>query len=358
MATETGAAQESGPEPAVTRADVAAALVRLGARVRRTPVMRIGAGQLSASHPAFWLKLESLQVTGAFKARGALNSLLAADIPAVGVCAASGGNNGQAVAWAARLVGVPAAVFVPTTCPPVKLRRLADYGAAVTVVGQVYEESRASAEHFAAETGALLVHPFDEPMTVAGTGTVTAEFSEQVPGLDTILVAVGGGGLLAGALAALDGTSTRAVAIEPYGARCLGAAQEAGEPVDVTVPGPAVDSLGVRRVGRLAFAAAVAHRVQHVDVTDDAITQAQLHAWEELRIGLEGGGATALDGTAQRRLSLIGTRSGRRAVLRWQPRHRGHAEGGVVKTALEVGEGGPADRCHTRRDRALQVPGY
>ncbi len=220
--------------------------------------------------------------------------MAAAAIPPAGVCAASGGNHGQAVAWAARLMSVPASVFVPVTCPPIKLRRLADYDADVTVMGEVFEESLASAEQFAAETGALLVHPFDQPLTVAGVGTVTAEFSEQVPELDTILIAVGGGGLLAGALAALEGTATRAVAVEPSSARCLGAALEAGGPVDVAVSGPAVDSLGVRRVGQLAFDAAIAHQVQHIDVTDEAIVAAQLSAWQELRIGLEAGGATAL----------------------------------------------------------------
>lgn len=278
----------------MTRADVAAAQARMGARVRRTPVVRVEADQVTSSHPGFWLKLESLQCTGAFKARGALNNLLAAELPPAGVCAASGGNHGQAVAWAARLMDVPASVFVPVTCPPIKLRRLAEYGADVTVIGDIYEESLVSAEQFAAETGALLVHPFDRPLTVAGVGTAAAEFREQTPDLDTILIAVGGGGLLAGALAAMDRTSTRVVAIEPSTSRCLGAALEAGEPVEVAVSGVAVDSLGVRRVGQIAFDAAIAHQVRHVDVTNEAITAAQLAAWEAFRIGLEAGGATAL----------------------------------------------------------------
>ena len=294
MAFESANVPRWSLKPAVTRADVAAAQARLGTQVRRTPVMRVEADQLARSHPAFWLKLESLQCTGAFKARGALNSLLAAETPPRGVCAASGGNHGQAVAWAARLMGVPASVFVPVTCPSIKLRRLAAYGADVTVIGEVYEESLVSAEHFAAETGALFVHPFDQPLTVAGVGTAALEFSDQAPGLDTILIAVGGGGLLAGALAALAGTSTRVVAVEPLTARCLGGALEAGERVDVAVSGVAVDSLGVRRVGQIAFDAAVAHEVRHIDVTDEAITAAQVGAWEELRIGLEAGGATAL----------------------------------------------------------------
>lgn len=277
--------------PHVTRDDVLAARARLGTWIRRTPVMRIEADQLGTTHPALWLKLESLQFTGAFKARGALNNLLASAIPGAGVCTASGGNHGQAVAWAARLLGVPAAVFVPTTCPPIKLRRLRDYGAHVTVIGDDYDESLRNAENHAAHAGALLVHPFDQPLTVAGAGTVAAEFAEQVPELSTVLVAVGGGGLLAGSLAALTGTATRVVGVEPSTARCLGAALEAGLPAPVEVSGAAVDSLGPRRVGRIGFAAAVAHQVQRVEV---AIRQAQLTAWEELRIGLEGGGATAL----------------------------------------------------------------
>lgn len=278
----------------VTAADVTAAQERLGTQVRRTPVIRIEANQLSANHPAFWLKLESLQSTGAFKARGALNSLLATTIPPSGVIAASGGNHGQAVAWAARLLGVPAAIFVPTTCPDIKLRRLAEYGANVTVVGDVYDDSLAAAQVVAAESGAAMIHPFDQALTVAGAGTVTAEFVEQVAGMDSILIPVGGGGLLAGALAALTGSSTVAVAVEPISARCLGAAMEAGYPVDVSVSGPAVDSLGPRRVGQLCFDAVLANDVKHVDVADGAITAAQLAAWDELRIGLEGGGATAL----------------------------------------------------------------
>jgi threonine dehydratase len=280
---------------AVTAADIVAAQERLGSQVRRTPVMHIEANQLSERHPAFWLKLESLQSTGAFKARGALNSLLATAIPAAGVIAASGGNHGQAVAWAARLLGVPAAIFVPTTCPQIKLRRLAEYGATVTVVGDVYDESLAAATVAAGESGAAMIHPFDQALTVAGAGTVTAEFLDQVPGLDSVLVPVGGGGLLAGALAALAGTSTTAVAVEPISARCLGAAMTAGHPVQVSVSGPAVDSLGPRRVGQLCFDAVLQHGgVPHVDVADEAIVAAQLAAWNELRIGLEGGGATAL----------------------------------------------------------------
>jgi threonine dehydratase len=287
-------ATDSSARPPVTRSDVTAAQQRLGSRVRRTPVMHVEANELNPSHPAFWIKLESLQHTGAFKARGALNSLLATEIPAAGVVAASGGNHGQAVAWAARLLGVPASIFVPTTCPEIKLRRLAAYGAQVTVVGDVYDESLVAAKVEAEESGAILVHPFDQELTVSGAGTVTAEFIEQVPGLDSILIQVGGGGLLAGAAAVLEGTLAVPVAVEPFSARCLGAALDAGELVDVSVSGPTVDSLGPRRVGQLCYDAVIEHGIQHVDVTDDVIVGAQLAAWNELRIGLEGGGATAL----------------------------------------------------------------
>lgn len=279
---------------AVSRADVEAARSLLGTQVRRTPVMRIEAGQLGGAHPGFWLKLESLQITGAFKARGALHNLLTADIPTAGVVAASGGNHGQAVAWAARLLGVPAAVFVPVTCPPVKLARLAVYGAAVTIVGDVYDESLIVAQQYAADTGALQVHPFDQPTTIAGAGTVAAEFLEQIPELDTMLMSVGGGGLLAGALSALDGTRTRAVGVEPSTSRCLGAALEAGHPVQVEVSGAAIDSLGPRQVGRIALDAVIARGAKQVEVTNEAIRSAQRTAWEELRVGVEGGGAAAL----------------------------------------------------------------
>jgi threonine dehydratase len=278
----------------VTAEDVAAARARIAPYVRRTPVMHVEAGQLGGGHPAFWLKLESLQATGAFKARSALNNMLASRLTPAGVCAASGGNHGMAVAWAARMLGVPAAIFVPVTCPEVKLRRLAADGAAVTVAGDFYEESYARAERYAAETGALLVHSFDAPLTAAGAGTVTAEFAEQVPEMRTLLIAVGGGGLLAGTVAALAGTWTRVVAVEPVTSRCLGAALDAGERVEVDVSGPAIDSLGPRRVGRMGFAAAVAHHVPHVHVANEAIVAAQLTAWNQMRVGLEGGGAAAL----------------------------------------------------------------
>jgi threonine dehydratase len=279
----------------ITVEDVAAAKARLHGRIRRTPVMEIGRDELVSSHSPFALKLELMQHTGAFKARGAMNSILAAHtIPEAGVCAASGGNHGQAVAWAARSLGIPATIYVPVTCPAVKLRRLASYRAAVHVIGDVYDQSLVSAIEFSEHSGALLIHPFDQTTTVAGAATVTTEFLEQAPDLDTILVPVGGGGLMAGALVATSGSTTNIVAVEPRSARCLGAALEAGHLVDVQVSGPAVDSLGPTKAGQIAFNAALRHHPVYVDVTDDDIIMAQRAAWEELRVGVEGGGATAL----------------------------------------------------------------
>ncbi|MEU1663931.1 serine/threonine dehydratase [Streptomyces sparsogenes] len=280
--------------PEVTRDDIDAARARLASRVRRTPTLHVQGGGFAGNTPGFWLKLESLQHTGAFKARGALNNLLAQHVPDSGVCAASGGNHGQAVAWAAKQIGVPAAIFVPTTCPPIKRRRLLEYGADLTIVGDIYDQSLLHAESFAREKGALLVHPFDQVLTIAGAGTVTAELCEDVEGLDTLLLPVGGGGLLAGALAWLRDSPTQVIAVEPSTCRCLGAALRAGRPTDVAVSGAAVDSLGPSRVGSIAFKAAQQAGVRHVEVTNEAITATQLMAWEQFRIGLEGGGATAL----------------------------------------------------------------
>ncbi|WP_031469577.1 serine/threonine dehydratase [Sciscionella sediminilitoris] len=280
--------------PVLTREDIESARVRLGGRVRRTPTLHIEAGGFGAGVGEFWLKLESMQHTGAFKARGALNSVLAEPVPSGGVCAASGGNHGQALAWAAREIGVPAAVFVPGTCPEVKRRRLLEYGAELTVIGKAYDESLTHARRFARDHDARLVHPFDQLLTIAGAGTVTAEICADTEGLDTLLVPVGGGGLLAGALAWVRGTPVRVVAVEPANCRCLGAALAAGAPVEVAVSGAAVDSLGPRRIGSIAFGAARRHAVRHVEVSDEAIRAAQRLAWDRLRIGLEGGGATAL----------------------------------------------------------------
>jgi threonine dehydratase len=243
-------------------------------------------------HPVT-LKLEHLQHTGSFKPRGTFNRLLSHAVPDAGVIAASGGNHGLAVAYAARELGVPAEVFVPETSSPVKVRRLAAYGARVTQVGRQYAEAYAASVERAAASGALAVHAYDDPEVQAGQGTVGLELSEQAPEVDTVVVAVGGGGLVGG-IAAWYAGSVRVVAVEPRGAATLAGALAAGRPVDVDVAGVAADSLGARRISALTLETAVATGVRSVLVDDKAIMHARQLLWDELRLAVEPGGAAAL----------------------------------------------------------------
>lgn len=270
---------------------IEAAARRIAGRVRETPVVAVEAGGL-AERPVV-LKLESLQHTGSFKPRGALNRILSADVPAAGVIAASGGNHGAAVAWAARALGHRAEIFVPEVASPVKVDRLRRYGASVTVTGAAYADAKAASDRRAVETGALVVHAYDQPEVVAGQGTAAREFDRQAPGLETVLIAVGGGGLVAGAAAWFRGR-VRVVGVEPAGAPTLHAALAAGAPVDVEVGGLAADSLGARRVGDIAFALARRFVDRVVLVEDDAIRAAQRALWEAIRVVAEPGGAAAL----------------------------------------------------------------
>jgi threonine dehydratase len=275
-----------------TRAAIAAAVRRIAGHVRETPVLDLGTGAFGgAGHVV--VKLELLQHSGSFKARGAFNTVLGGTVPAVGVIAASGGNHGAAVAFAARASGVPAEIFVPTIASPAKVARLADYGARVVQTGAAYAEARAAAAARQIETGALWVDAYDAPATVAGQGTVAAEFERQAPGLDTVLVAVGGGGLIGGMAGWLCG-SVRIVGVETEGCPTLHAALAAGRPVDVAVSGLAADSLGARRIGDIAFAAAIDHVATTVLVPDAAVKDAQRALWDAVRIVAEPGGATAL----------------------------------------------------------------
>ncbi|MBB3677511.1 threonine/serine dehydratase [Modestobacter versicolor] len=274
----------------ITRDDVLAAQHRTAGHVRRTPLLQVGATS--------WVKAEFLQHTGSFKARGAFNRQLAAAErgeldPAVGVVAASGGNAGMAHAFAARSIGVPATVFVPEPTPAVKVDRLHAYGADVRLVGAEYAEAYAAAVDFADARGAVFCHAYDQPEIAAGAGVLAEEVLADLPDADTVVVAVGGGGLLAGVLAALDGRA-RVVAVEPVGAPTLHAALAAGEPVDVEVSGVAKDSLGARRIGAIAFAAAQATPdLVSLLVTDEEIVAARAELWSEARIASEHGAATA-----------------------------------------------------------------
>lgn len=270
----------------IDRSDVAAAARRIGGLIRHTPVIEtrlLGVPLL--------LKLELLQHTGSFKPRGALNRILGATVPAAGVIAASGGNAGLGVAYAAREVGAPAEIFVPERTPAIKISRLRELGAEVRITGAFYDDAAAACTERAAESGALLVHAYDQPEVAAGNGTVGLELDEYEP--DTVLVAVGGGGLAGGIAAALEGRA-KVVAVEPIASQGMHAALAAGHPVDVTVGGVAADSLGARRVGEIAYAVAVRAGMSGVVVPDEAITAARALLWEELRLVAEPGGATAL----------------------------------------------------------------
>jgi threonine dehydratase len=273
----------------IDRAEVEAAAARLAGRVRRTPVIEVDA----AGRPVL-LKLELLQHTGSFKARGALNRLLTGATGHERVVAASGGNHGLAVAWAARQLDLSVEVFVPEATPPMKVEWLRQYGAEVVVGGAFYADALAASEARAAETGALVVHAYDDPAVVAGQGTVAAELTEHAADLDVVVVAVGGGGLIGGMATWLAGSRTRVAAVEPERIPTLHAALAAGGPVDVDVGGIAADSLGARRMGRHGFDAAVAAGVESVLVPDDAIAAARRWLWDEVRIAAEPGGATAL----------------------------------------------------------------
>jgi threonine dehydratase len=282
--------------PTVGRADVAAAAARIAGRVRRTPVLRVSGLDLGLPHGVS-LKLELLQVAGSFKPRGAFNRMLSAAsaFPAAGVVAASGGNHGAAVACAARALGVPAEIFVPEIAGAAKRTLIAGYGARLVVGGAAYDEARAASEARAAETGALLVHAYDQPEVLAGQGTVAAEFEEDAPDLTHLLVAVGGGGLIGGIAAWHAGRGgAEVVGVEPEGCPALSEALRAGRPVPAPVGGVAADSLGARQVGRLAFAVARQHVAAAVLVPDAAIRAAQRVLWRAARVAAEPGGAAAL----------------------------------------------------------------
>jgi threonine dehydratase len=276
----------------ITRDDVLTARARIKNYVRHTPLLR--AGSLPEQ---LWLKCEFLQYTGVFKTRGAFNRLLAARDrgeldPSAGVVIASGGNAGLANAYAAATLGVKATVFVPETAPSIKIERIRQYGADVQLVGSEYAEASEAAIDYANRRGALLSHAYDHLEIAAGAGTLAEEILEDEPGIDTIIVAVGGGGLYAGIAATAEGRA-RVVVVEPYTCPTLHTALEAGRPVDVSVSGVAADSLGARRVGEIAFDIASRVAPTSVLVDEDAIVSARLQLWREYRIPAEHGAAAA-----------------------------------------------------------------
>lgn len=276
----------------VSRAEIAAAASRIASHIRHTPVLRVAGAELGVSCPVA-LKLELLQHTGSFKPRGAFNRMLSDRLPAAGVIAASGGNHGAAVGYAARALSVPAEIFVPVLTPAAKVARIASYGARVVQTGATYAEALAASRLRQSETGALEVHAYDHADVLAGQGTVAREFEFDAPGLTHVLVATGGGGLIGG-MAAWYAGSARVISVEPQACPALHDALRAGRPVDAPVGGVAADSLGARQVGGLMFPLAQSFVADAVLVADVAIVAAQHLLWDRFRLVAEPGGATAL----------------------------------------------------------------
>ncbi len=268
--------------------------------IRRTPVIDVDGGDFGVSTPTLALKLESLQHAGSFKARGAFTNLLTRKLPEAGVVAASGGNHGAAVAFAAMKLKVPAKIFVPSVASPAKIQQITDYGADLVVGGERYAEALAASETWVARSGAMPIHAFDQIETLLGQGTVGLELEGQAPYLTTLLVAVGGGGLIAG-IAAWYAGRIKIVGVEPEKAPTLTRALEAGRPVDAEAGGIAADSLAPRRVGELVFPIIQRHIDKTVLVSDEAIRDAQRSLWKTLRIVAEPGGAAALAALISRR---------------------------------------------------------
>jgi threonine dehydratase len=260
--------------------------------IRVTPVVETSGADFGLAAFPLAFKLELFQHAGSFKTRGAFTNLLTRAIPAAGVVAASGGNHGAAVAYAAMRLGVKVRIFVPTVSSAAKISRIRAYGADLVVTGDRYADALAASQTWTAESGALPVHAFDQEETLLGQGTLALELTRQAPGLDTLLVSVGGGGLIGG-IAAWCGGRPRVIGVEPEAAPTLTRALEAGKPVDAPAGGLAADSLAPRRVGELMFPIAQAHIVRVLLVSDAAIRQAQDALWATLRVVAEPGGAAA-----------------------------------------------------------------
>jgi threonine dehydratase len=278
------------------RADIEAAALRFQENrplLRRTPLWKLPGAAFGLECAEVWLKLEQLQVGGSFKARGMLNRLLANTIPSSGVVVASGGNAGIATAAAAKALGVKCEVFVPTVCSAAKQARLRELGAQVVVTGDVYAEALQACLAHQQRTGALLTHAYDQLEVVAGAGTLAKEIQEQGGRPDSVLVSVGGGGLIAG-IASWFTQEARVVALEPELAPTLYAARNAGEPVDVAVSGIAADSLGARRIGGIAWDVTQRHVTDALLLPDEAIRAAQLWLWEQMKLAVEPAAALGL----------------------------------------------------------------
>jgi threonine dehydratase len=276
----------------IDRDDIKAAERLIRPYIRRTPVLSVDGSDFGLPDCELIFKLELFQHSGSFKARGAFANLLMRDIPTAGVVAASGGNHGAAVAYAAMKLGKPATIFVPTVASAAKIERIRGYHAELIVTGERYADALAASDAWAAKTGAQKIHAYDQPETLLGQGTVALELEANVPHLDTLLVAVGGGGLIGGTAAWYTGR-VRLIGVEPEAAPTLSKALLAGHPVDAPAGGIAADSLAPKRVGELMFPLAQAYIDNVLLVTDQAILEAQEMLWQKLRIVAEPGGAAA-----------------------------------------------------------------
>jgi threonine dehydratase len=281
------------PQSSIDRQRIADTYRLIRPYIRRTPVIQVAGADFGLDDVSVILKLELLQHAGSFKPRGAFANLLMRDVPPAGVVAASGGNHGAAVAFAARKLGMPAKIFVPSVASPAKIARIRGYGADLIVTGEHYAEALAASQLWAAQSGAMPVHAYDQVETILGQGSVGLEFEDQDPALDTLLVAVGGGGLLGGIAAWYSGRM-KIVGVEPEAAPTLTRALEAGHPVDAEAGGIAADSLAPKRVGELMFPLAQSYVDRVLLVSDEAIQAAQQTLWNVLRVAAEPGGAAAL----------------------------------------------------------------
>jgi threonine dehydratase len=268
--------------------------------VRRTPVLAVTGADFGLDSISLNFKLEFLQHAGSFKARGAFTNLLTRKLPAAGIVAASGGNHGVAVAFAAMKLGVPAKIFIPTVASPEKIERIRSFGAQLVITGDLYADALAASKTWAAESGAMQIHAYDQLETLLGQGTVGLEFEQQRPDLDTLLLAVGGGGLIGGVAAWYAG-KTKIIGVEPEAAPTLSTALRAGRPIDSPAGGIAADSLAPKRVGELMFPIAQKYIDRVVLVADEEIRQAQEALWTVLRIVTEPGGAAAFAALLSRR---------------------------------------------------------
>jgi len=264
----------------------------IGPHVRHTPMLGIDLSDFGLAPKPVALKLECLQHTGSFKVRGAFASLLTQSIPASGVVAASGGNHGAAIAYAAMRLGLPATIFLPSVTSPSKVERIRSYAANPIFAGDRYADALAASERYGEDHGALAVHAFDQPQTLLGQGTVGCEIDADLPDIDTLLVAVGGGGLIGGIAAWFRGR-VKIVAVEPEGAPTLWRALAAGRPVNAEAGGIAADSLAPKRIGTIMFPIAQAFVERSVLISDDDIRNAQRALWDKARIVTEPGGAAA-----------------------------------------------------------------